>query len=209
MSYRELWSPYPGSHPYGRGGWSWYTGSAAWMHRAAVESMFGLDQCAELIVLTPCLPSHWERAELRLRRGDRRLRFIFVRADTAEVDALLARHAATLLREHRGDGHNAALVAHGIGGSEAHVLLALSFGMRAEEFDRTQHLPEAQLAAVVDRLRGRGLVDADGRLPDAGRQIRERIEALTDELAAPAYDVLSADEFDELVARLEPIAAAV
>ena len=35
-------------------------------------------------------------------------------------------HAATLLREHRGDGHNAALVAHGIGGTEAHVLMSLS-----------------------------------------------------------------------------------
>jgi hypothetical protein len=118
-------------------------------------------------------------------------------------------HSATLLREHRGDGHNCALVAHGIGGTEAHVLLALSFGMKAEEFGRTHHLPEAQLAAVVDGLRGRGLVDAAGSFTDAGRQTRERIEALTDELAAPAYDVLTADELDELVAGLEPIAAAV
>jgi hypothetical protein len=118
-------------------------------------------------------------------------------------------HAATLLREHRGDGHNAALLAHGIGGTEAHVLLALSFGMRAQEFGRTHHLPEAQLAAVVDRLRGRGLVDAAGSFTDAGRVTRQRIEALTDDLAAPAYDVLSADELDELVAGLEPIAAAV
>jgi hypothetical protein len=117
-------------------------------------------------------------------------------------------HAATLLREHRGDGHNAALVAHGIGGTEAHVLLALSLGMRAEEFGRIRHLPEARLAAVVDGLRGRGLVDAAGGFTDAGRETRERIEALTDELAAPAYDVLSADELDELVAGLEPIAAA-
>ena len=67
-------------------------------------------------------------------------------------------HAATLLREHRGDGHNAVLVAHGIGGTEAHVLLALSLGERPEEFSRTHHLPEAQLAAVVDGLRERGLV---------------------------------------------------
>src|SRR5215468_2141882 len=118
-------------------------------------------------------------------------------------------HAATLLREHRGDGHNAALVVHGIGGTEAHVLLALSLGMRAEEFGRIHHLPKAQLAAVVDGLRDRSLVDAAGGFTDAGREIRERIEALTDELAAPAYDVLSADEFDELVAGLEPIAAAV
>lgn len=117
-------------------------------------------------------------------------------------------HAATLLREHRGDGHNAVLVAHGIGGTEAHVLMALSLGMRAEEFSRIHHLPKAQLAAVVDGLRDRGLVDAAGEFTEAGRETRKRIEALTDELAAPAYDVLSADELDELVEGLEPIAAA-
>lgn len=117
-------------------------------------------------------------------------------------------HAATLLREHRGDGHNAALVAHGIGGTEAHVLLALSLGMRPEKFDRIHHLPEAQLAAVVDGLRGRGLVDSAGGFTDAGRDTSRRIEILTDELAAAAYDVLTADELDELIAGLEPIAAA-
>ena len=87
--------------------------------------------------------------------------------------------------------------------------MALSLGMRAEEFGRIHHLPKAQLAAVVDGLRGRGLVDAAGGFTDAGRETKERIEALTDELAAPAYDVLSADELDELIAGLEPIAAAV
>ncbi|MFI7113908.1 MarR family winged helix-turn-helix transcriptional regulator [Nonomuraea sp. NPDC050227] len=117
-------------------------------------------------------------------------------------------HAATLLREHRGDGHNAALVAHGIGGTEAHVLMAVSLGMRAEEFGRIHHLPKARLTAVVDGLRDRGLVDAAGGFTDAGREIKQRIEALTDELAAPAYDVLSPDELDELAAELEPIAAA-
>ncbi|MET9243297.1 hypothetical protein [Nonomuraea sp. NPDC003709] len=118
-------------------------------------------------------------------------------------------HAATLLREHRGDGHNAALVAHGIGGIESHVLMALSLGMRAEEFGRIHHLPKARLTAVLDGLRGRGLVDTAGRFTDAGRETRQRIEELTDELAAPAYDVLTADELDELAAGLEPIAAAV
>lgn len=117
-------------------------------------------------------------------------------------------HAATLLREHRGDGHNIALAAHGIGGTEAHVLLALSLGMRAQEFGRVHHLPKAQLAAVVDGLRGRGLVDAAGGFTDAGRQTRERIEALTDELAAPAYAILSTGELDELITGLEPIATA-
>ena len=119
-------------------------------------------------------------------------------------------HAATLLREHRGDGHNAALVAHGIGGTEAHVLMALALGLRAEEFGRTHHLPAAQLAGVVDGLRRRGLVDAGGgAFTAAGRATRDRIEALTDELAAPPYEALTPAELDELVAALEPIAAAI
>ncbi|HUK67337.1 MAG TPA: hypothetical protein VLW50_01050 [Streptosporangiaceae bacterium] len=71
-------------------------------------------------------------------------------------------HAGNLLREHRGDGHVVALVASGIGGTEAHVLLALSQGMPAEKFGRVWHLPRAQLAAVVDGMRERGLIGADG-----------------------------------------------
>ncbi|TDU89744.1 hypothetical protein EV138_3320 [Kribbella voronezhensis] len=118
-------------------------------------------------------------------------------------------HAATLLREHRGDGHNAVLVAHGIGGTESHVLMALVLGMEAEKFGRIHHLPKAQLAAVIDGLRDRGLVNADGGFTDAGRELRERIETLTDELAAPAYDVLSAAELDELIAGLDPIVSAI
>ncbi|NUR25760.1 MAG: MarR family transcriptional regulator [Catenulispora sp.] len=118
-------------------------------------------------------------------------------------------HVATLLREHRGDGHNAALLAHGIGGTEAHVLMALALGMRAEEFGRLHHLPASRLTAVLDGLRRRGLVDADGGFTDAGRETKARIETRTDELAAPAYDVLSTDELDDLIAHLEPIAAAV
>ncbi|MEU1389578.1 MULTISPECIES: MarR family winged helix-turn-helix transcriptional regulator [unclassified Nonomuraea] len=128
--------------------------------------------------------------------------------DVPEEPAARLWHAATLLREHRGDGHNAALLAHGIGGTEAHVLMALSLGMRAEEFGRIHHLPKARLTAVVDGLRDRGLVDAAGGFTDAGRETKQRIEALTDELAAPAYDGLGADELDELAAELEPIAAA-
>ncbi|AYF79316.1 MarR family transcriptional regulator [Nocardia yunnanensis] len=117
-------------------------------------------------------------------------------------------HVATLLREHRGDGHNAVLTAHGIGGTESHVLMALALGMPAEKFGRIHHLPPARLAAVVDGLHTRGLVDAAGGFTDAGSQLKQRIEALTDELAAPPYDVLSTDELDELIAKLEPFAAA-
>ena len=69
--------------PYvGRGGWSWYTGAAAWLHRAALESICGLQIGATTLLFKPCLPSHWPRAELSLRRDDRTMRFILARAPT-------------------------------------------------------------------------------------------------------------------------------
>ena len=51
-------------------------------------------------------------------------------------------------------------------------------------------------------------MDSAGSFTDAGRETRQRIETLTDEPAAPAYDVLTAAELDELVAELGSITAA-
>ena len=117
-------------------------------------------------------------------------------------------HAATMLREHRGDGHVAALVGARIGGTEAHVLSAVDMGIHPpESFGRIHHLPRRRLAAVMDGLRERGLLDADGRFTDAGRATKDRVEALTDELAAPPYDALAPAEIDELVGALAPITA--
>ena len=117
-------------------------------------------------------------------------------------------HCATMLREHRGDGHVAALVGARIGGTEAHVLNALAQGVHPpESFGRIHHLPKKRLAAVMAGMRERGLVDAGGRFTDAGRETRQRVETLTDELAAAPYDALSAAELDELIAELEPITA--
>jgi ADP-heptose:LPS heptosyltransferase len=76
-----------------------------------------------------------------------------------------------------------------------------------ESFGRIHHLPKERLAGVMDGLRERGLVDTDGRFTDIGRETKQRIEALTDELAAPPYDALPPAELDELVAELEPITA--
>ena len=119
-------------------------------------------------------------------------------------------HSATMLREHRGDGHIAALLAAGIGGAEAHVLSALDMGIYpAETFGRLHHLPKELLVTVMDGLRERGIVDDDGWLTEAGRETKQRIEDLTDELAAPPYDALSPAELDELIAELEPITAIV
>ncbi|MGW2615081.1 SCO6745 family protein [Streptomyces sp. NPDC001500] len=117
-------------------------------------------------------------------------------------------HAATMLREHRGDGHVAALVGARIGGTEAHILSALEHGIHPpESFGRVHHLPKERLVAVMAGLRERGLVDAEGRFTDAGRETKQRVEALTDELAAAPYEALSPAELDELAAELEPITA--
>jgi hypothetical protein len=116
-------------------------------------------------------------------------------------------HAASLLREHRGDGHIAALMTEGVGGLEAHVLFALDKNMPAEKFGRIHHLPPAQLAAVIDGMRDRNLIGDDGWLSEPGRAVKQRVEALTDDLAARPYESLLPDELDELVATLEPLAA--
>ncbi len=85
--------------PYvGRGGWSWYTGAAAWMHRAAIESFFGLDQQAHELSLRPCLPSTWPRAELTLTRDGRSMRFILVRAREEDALAVAGQDGARLLK---------------------------------------------------------------------------------------------------------------
>lgn len=115
-------------------------------------------------------------------------------------------HAASLLREHRGDGHIAALMIEGVGGLEAHVLLALDMGLPAEQFGRLHHLPRAQITAVLDGMRDRGLIGPDGGLSDAGAAVKQRVEALTDDLAAKPYQSLAPDELDELIAALEPLA---
>lgn len=116
-------------------------------------------------------------------------------------------HAASLLREHRGDGHIAALMVEGIGGLEAHVLLALDMNMPAQSFGRVHHLPAAQLNAVIDGMRDRGLIGDDGWLSELGRAVKQRVEAVTDDLAAKPYESLGADELEELATSLQPLAA--
>ncbi len=116
-------------------------------------------------------------------------------------------HAADLLREHRGDGHVVALLTEGIGSTEAHVLSAIDLGIEPpESFGRIHHLPEAHLAATMAGLRARGLVDAEGRFTPDGRASKDRIEALTDRLAAAPYDGRTPDELARLAEALEPIA---
>ncbi|WP_309604376.1 GH36-type glycosyl hydrolase domain-containing protein [Phenylobacterium sp.] len=53
----------------GRGGWTWYTGSAGWMQRAGVESILGLRVAGGALHIDPCIPGSWPRYEITLRHG--------------------------------------------------------------------------------------------------------------------------------------------
>ena len=85
--------------PYaGRGGWSWYTGAAAWMHRAAVESIFGLSLNAQDLCFRPALPTHWPQARITLRREGRSMHFLLMRGTGPEAVSAAAAMGAQLLR---------------------------------------------------------------------------------------------------------------
>ncbi|WP_442875414.1 SCO6745 family protein [Amycolatopsis sp. NBC_00355] len=100
-------------------------------------------------------------------------------------------HAATLLREHRGDGHVAALAVAGLSGLEAIVLHnATGTAATSALLKRTRGWSDEQWAAARDGLRGRGLLDEAGEITEAGVALRAEAEALTDRLDAAPYDHL-------------------
>jgi hypothetical protein len=117
-------------------------------------------------------------------------------------------HAATLLREHRGDGHVAALLTAGITGRAAHVFHAVAVGTPSEVYTVARDFTAEEWDAELTGLRERGLLEDDD-LSELGRRLHEDIESMTDRLAAPAYDVLSIEERNELIELLRPMTAAV
>ena len=51
----------------GRGGWSWYTGAAAWMYRFAIEHILGLKKRGSSIILEPVIPNNWNEFEIEYK----------------------------------------------------------------------------------------------------------------------------------------------
>jgi hypothetical protein len=114
-------------------------------------------------------------------------------------------HAATLLREHRGDGHVAVLVAEGIDGCEAHVMLVAAGRSTAEIQREFRRWSEEEWAEAAARLRARGLVDDSERFTNEGRALHAAIERRTDERAAAPYGALDDGELDRLEKCLETL----
>jgi cyclic beta-1,2-glucan synthetase len=96
------------AHPMhvGRGGWTWYTGSAGWMYQAAVQALLGLRRSGATISVSPCIPTVWPEYTLDWRIGATRYRFVVSNPDhrsggiaSAQLDGAMVDAAAIPLVE--------------------------------------------------------------------------------------------------------------
>jgi len=115
--------------------------------------------------------------------------------------------AATLLREHRGDGHFAALAAADIDGCEA-VALRCCIDLRREDLQPVRGWTDEAWDNALAGLADRGWVGADGRLTSAGQAAHDAVENATDWAAARPWARLGADATAELAGVLTPLAKA-
>ncbi|MEN3585312.1 hypothetical protein AAH978_14300 [Streptomyces sp. ZYX-F-203] len=112
--------------------------------------------------------------------------------------------ATTILREHRGDGHLAALLVAGLDPVEALVSFA-AIGAAPGAVFASRGWSPAEWTAARERLVGRGLLDADGAATDAGRALRAEIERGTDALAAAPWRELGTEGTARLADLLGPL----
>ncbi|WP_320776788.1 SCO6745 family protein [Streptomyces sp. CRN 30] len=127
-----------------------------------------------------------------------------------EAPHLALWHAATLLREHRGDGHLAVLLDAGLDPVEALVShTATGKGMTPRAVLGTRGWTREDWDAAAGRLRDRGLLDADGELTSAGTALRTAVEAATDRLDRAPYEHLGAAGVERLTELGRALASAV
>lgn len=112
--------------------------------------------------------------------------------------------AATVLREHRGDGHLAALLAAGLDPVEALVSFAAVGAASAQTFT-SRGWSQDQWDAARERLAARGLLDETGSATEGGKALRAEVEERTDELAAAPWRTLGATDTARLSDLLGPL----
>ncbi len=105
-----------------------------------------------------------------------------------------------LLREYRGDSHNAAWISRGLSAVENGLLTELYWGLPLRSYSRTRGWTDDQFDAAEDSLRRQGLLDGGG-FSDAGRALREEIELDTDRQMAPLMAAIG-DDTEELITTL-------
>ncbi len=117
--------------------------------------------------------------------------------------------ATTVLREHRGDTHNAVLVANGVTPAAAHLIKAGSGEADGETLRTGRGFETAEWDAAKAELRTRGVLDGHDRLTSAGRELHARIERATDEQSCAPWRRLGVADSERLIALLDPIADAI
>ncbi|MFB6723596.1 hypothetical protein ACFCV3_25680 [Kribbella sp. NPDC056345] len=127
--------------------------------------------------------------------------------DWPDEPHLVLWQATTILRESRGDGHVAALVAAGLSPCQALVTAAAVGGPTKETFDVARRWSSEEWTAAEDDLRSRGLLDAAGALTDAGQALRQQVEDTTDALAETGWRALGDDLTTELHDLVHPLSA--
>lgn len=117
-------------------------------------------------------------------------------------------HAATILREHRGDGHITGLIGAGLDPCEALVSFAATGAVPVEAF-ASRGWSDEEWAAARDRLLERGWLDDSGAATPVGVKGREAVEEHTDELASGPWAPLGMDSCRRLARLLAPFTRSV
>jgi hypothetical protein len=142
-----------------------------------------------------------------LHGGGRPLYTSTAMVDEPDAPHLKLWHACTLLREHRFDGHVAALTVHGLDGLESLVTaVAAGSGVDGPTIRRFRGWTEEEWAGGVARLQARGVLDGVGALTAEGLELRNSVEAMTDRLAADVWQPLDETSREELFAALRKLA---
>ena len=117
-------------------------------------------------------------------------------------------HALTLLREHRGDGHIAALLNAGLSGLEAQVShVATGRGFTVPAAQATRGWKPEEWEEAVAALSARGLMTPEGGLTEEGAVLRTSVERAPERMAAGPWDALGEDDTARLHALAEPLVA--
>jgi hypothetical protein len=123
--------------------------------------------------------------------------------------AAAAWQLVTTLREHRGDGHVAALVCAELSGLEAHVSLVGTGAITRDVLQGARGFTDDEWDGAESSLLDRGLLSEDGELTDAGWELRRDVESTTDRAAAAPWLALGDEGCEELCSLLAPLTSSI
>lgn len=168
------------------------TGAIAQLERVLGPSPDGLDTVTQQL----------RRATAVLRPEARPLAAGIMALDEPDHPLGPLFHMGDLLREYRGDSHNAAWISAGLTATDIGLMTELFWGLPLRSYSRTRGWTDEQFDEAEEGLRSRGLLSADGAFTSEGRQFREQLELATDRQLQPVLDALG-DDFDSLINQLD------